>query len=126
MATEILNAEIKSVTISMADHGCLTFGLNLLGDGWGVMFGGYCIGHGYLGAKEFKVESGDGLEAIMRIMDTVGVDRWEDLEGKYIRVISQDGWGSGIKKIGNMIKDQWFDIDEFFKTKVKEHKNENS
>ena len=60
MATEILNAKIVKPTISMADHGCLTFGLYLDGDGWGITFGGYCIGHGYLGADEFSAESGDG------------------------------------------------------------------
>ena len=122
---EILNAKITSVSISMADHGCLTFGLCLEGGGWGVTFGGYCIGHGYLGANKFSAESGDGLEAMMRIMDTVGVDRWEDLKDRYIRA-EVNSWGSGVTKIGNITKDKWFDIKEFFETKVKEHKNEGS
>ena len=123
MATEILNAKIVKPTISMADHGCLTFGLYLDGGGWGVMFGGYCIGHGYLGADEFSAESGDGLEAMMRIMDTVGVERWEDLKDKYIRAeVPTTGSGS-VYKIGNLIEDKWFDIKEFFETKAKEHNN---
>ena len=51
---------------------------------------------------------------MMRIMDTVGVEKWEDLKDKYVRVVD-DGWGSSIKKIGNIIDDKWFDIDKFFK-----------
>ena len=116
----IENAKIERVSISMADHGCLTFGLVLKGYGWGCTFGGYCIAHGYLGADEdeFRAENGHGLEAMMRIMDAVGVERWEDLAGKYCRVKS-DGWGSVIKIIGNLIDDKWFDMGAFFAEKSK-------
>lgn len=113
------NALIKSVSITMADHGCVTFWINVEGYGWGCGIGGYCIGHGYLGAKEdFFDGSGLGIEAMARIMDTVGVDKWEDMNGKYCRVES-DGWGSKITKIGNIVQDKWFDIDAFFKEKQK-------
>ena len=120
MSVEVENAKIKSVTLSMADHECLTFGLVLEGSGWGCMFGGYCIGHGYLGADkdEFRVENGNGLEAMMRIMDVVGVERWEDLAGKYCRV-KTEGWGSSIKIIGNLINNKWFDMGAFFAEKSK-------
>lgn len=111
--SEIQNAIITGVTISMADHGCLTFGLILRSEGWGCTYGGYCIGHGYLGADHFD-GSAKGLEAMMRIMDTVGVERWEDLEGKYIRVEIKN-WGDSISKIGHITKNKWFDIKEFFK-----------
>lgn len=47
-------------------------------------------------------------------MKTVGVDNWEDLEGKYIRVVNR-GIGRTIKTIGNLMEDKWFDIEEFFK-----------
>lgn len=109
---EIYNMKITHVSLSMADHGVLTYGLTLEGSGYGVVYGGYVIGHGYLGAKEFH-GSAKGIEALMRIMDTVGVERWEDLTGKYVRVFS-DGWGSTISKIGNIIEDKWFDAKEFF------------
>lgn len=91
---EILNAKITSVSLSMADHGCLTFWITLDGGGWGVSVGGYAIGHGYLGADNFDA-CADGLEAMMRIMNVVGVERWEDLKDKYVRVKS-NGWGSTI------------------------------
>ena len=113
MKTE--NAKITSVSLSMADHGCLTFMVYLEGGGWGCGYGGYCIGTGYLGADEFKASNGYGLEAMMRIMDTVGVEKWEDLPGKYVRV-KTEGF-NGIDIIGNLIKDKWFNIREFFAEK---------
>ena len=122
--SEILNAKITSVSLTMADHGCLTFWVTVEGGGWGVSIGGYKIGSGYLGSDEFKVEYGDGLEAMMRIMDTVGVEKWEDLKDEYIRA-EVNGLGP-VKKIGHITDDKWFDIDKFFKTKVQEHKNEGS
>jgi hypothetical protein len=112
------NALIKNVSISMADHGVLTFYLTLDGDGWGTNLGGYAIGKGYLGAKEFKGDSA-GIECLMRIMDTVGVHRWEDLKGKYVRIADAD-WGNVITEIGHITKDKWFDIREFFADKDKE------
>lgn len=115
---EILNAQITNVSLTMEDHGCLTFWLTLESDGWGCGFGGYCIGKGYLGAKEFIAERGDGLEAMMRIMDVVGVSKWEDLQGKYLRVqCIGNGWGERVTTIGNLIKDKWFNIEDFFATK---------
>ena len=125
MPKEILNAKITNVSLTMEDHGCLTFWIAVEGGGWGVSIGGYKIGSGYVGADDFKVEYGDGLEAMMRIMDTVGVARWEDLKDKYLRA-EINGWGDGVSKIGNITADKWFDIKEFFENKVKEHKNEAS
>lgn len=109
---ETKNACITNVSLSMADHGCLTFYITLAGGGWGCNFGGYCIGSGYLGADNFTA-SAKGLECLMRIMDTVGVERWEDMQGKYIRIVD-NGWGSTITKIGHITDDKWFDIKDFF------------
>ena len=112
---EIRNAKISNVSITMADHGCLTFWVTLEGGSWGCGFGGYCIGKGCLGAEpdEFTAESGNGLVAMMRIMDTVGVSNWENLKGQYVRCKIKD-WGEGIDEIGNILKDKWFNIREFF------------
>jgi len=110
----ILNAKIVSADISMTDHSVLTYSLELQGDSWGCSFGGYVIGRGYLGAEEFE-GSAKGLEAIMRIMDTVGVEKWSDVPGRYVRVESQ-GISTPITKIGNIISDKWFDQREFFST----------
>jgi hypothetical protein len=116
---EICNAKITNVSLSMADHGCLTFYITLDGGGWGCNYGGYCIGKGYLGAKTFHA-TGAGLEVLMRIMDIVGVECWEDLKGQYCRV-KTEGWGGTIQAIGNILKDKWFDIKEFYNTYNETH-----
>lgn len=111
---KIENAQITGTKISMADHGVLTFDLVVEGGGWGCCVGGYAIGHGYLNSDYWDA-TGAGLVAMMKIMNVVGVSRWEDLKGKYIRVESE-GWGGTITKIGNLLKDEWFDLREFFGT----------
>ena len=113
----IENALITNVDLSMADHGCLTLVMTLEGDGWGAVYGGYCLGKGYLGAKDdFFDGSAAGMEYLIRIMDTVGVEKFQDLKGKYVRVADK-GWGSSVKIIGNIIKDKWFDAETFFADK---------
>lgn len=109
---EIRNAKITNVSLNFKNHGCLTFDLCVEGNGWGTVFGGYCLGNGYLNADGFK-GSDKGLEAIMRIMDTVGVEDIMDLNGKYVRIPILSG--KSIHAIGNIIKDKWFDYKEFYK-----------
>ena len=123
MDKEIKNAMITNVSITMDDHCALTFYVSLEGAGWFCKYGGYCFGNGDIGWKpeEFSA-TGSGLVAMMRIMDTVGVRNWEDLVGKYVRckVVRS---GEGIDEIGNIIKDKWFNIREYFAS-VKESKEE--
>lgn len=110
---KIANAKISDVSLTMEDHGCLTFYVTVEGAAWGVSLGGYCIGKGFLGADEFTAENGNGLEAMMRIMDVVGVSKWEDLKGQYCRVQFEDG-GGRCYSIGNIMKDKWFNLTKFF------------
>lgn len=113
---KIENAEIESVDLSMADHGCLCLSMALKGYGWGCVYGGYALGRGYLGCKDdFFDGSAQGMESIIRIMDTVGCERFNDMSGKIIRVATK-GWGSSIKIIGNVIEDKWFDAETFYKS----------
>lgn len=123
--SEIRNAKITDTSISMGDYACLTFRITLEGDAFGVSYGGYCIGHGFLGSDTFSAENGSGLVAMMRIMDVVGVESWEDLKGKYVRFVD-DAWGSPVRKIGNIIEDKWFDIDKFFKEYGRENDENHS
>lgn len=108
----IENAKIKSVDLSMADHGCLVLEMELEGNGWFTVFGGRVLGKGYVGAKEFS-GSPRGIEEIMRIMNVVGVDHFNNMQNKYVRV-ETEGWGSPISKIGNIVEDKWFDYTEFY------------
>lgn len=111
---ELLNAEVTNVSLNMKDHGCLTLSITLKGAGWGVVYGGYCLGKGYLGADDdYFNGSAKGMEAIMRIMDVVGVEALEDMKGKYVRIANK-GLGSSVKIIGNIISNKWFDYESFF------------
>lgn len=112
------NAEITNVSLNMKDHGALTLDLSLSGNGWGVVYGGYCLGRGYLGAKNF-VGYASGLEAIMRIMNVVGVDDLTEMKGEHVRVALK-GIGDSVKIIGNFIRDEWFDYGSFFDDKKQE------
>lgn len=95
----IKNARILSAMLGQEDHGIRTFMIYIDADGFSCGF-----------ARIFKAES---MDVISKILDVVGVNNWEDLPGKYIRY-EDDGRGSGITKIGNIIDDKWFDIEEFF------------
>lgn len=110
---EIMNAKITSVDLDMRDHGIMKLSMAIEGRGWGCIYGGYYLGQGYLGSDEFD-GSAKGMESIMRIMDVVGVESFNSLKDKYVRVATK-GWGDSVKIIGNIIKDQWFDIEEFYK-----------
>ena len=113
----IENALITNIDLSMADHGCLTLAMTLEGSGWGAVYGGYCLGKGYLGAADdFFDGSAAGTEYLIRIMDTIGVEKFQDLKGKYVRVATK-GWGNSVKIIGNIINNKWFDAETFFADK---------
>lgn len=114
---EIKNAVITSVDLSMSEYGCITMYICLEGQSWGCNYGGYRLGKGYLGAKEFT-GSPKGIEYIMRIMNVVGVCKFSELEGKCIRVATK-GWGYKIETIGNIIEDKWFNAKEFFDNETK-------
>lgn len=70
---------------------------------------------GYMAGAQEQKGNGSAIVAMMKIMDTVGVSKWEDLPGKFIRV-KTNGWGSTIDEIGNVIEDKWFNLREFYAT----------
>lgn len=110
--SQILNAQIINVSLGYDDHGILTFGLTLvISDDTGCVFGGYSLDAYNKEAKERYCEP-YSMEPITQIMKTVGVSKWEELKYKYIRVVST-GRSNSIKKIGNLMKDKWLDIDKF-------------
>ena len=96
----IKNARIFYAMLGQEDHGIRTFTIYINTDEFSCGF-----------ARVFKAES--SMEFISKILDVVGVNNWEDLPGKYIR-FEDNGRGSGITKIGNIIDDKWFDFEEFF------------
>lgn len=102
------NAQITSTFLGYEDHGILTYYLMLKGDGWGYGFGGLGLDSWNKAKDRRFAENGYGLESIRSILDTVGVQRWEDLTGKYLRC-EGEGWGGRILRIGHITDEKWFD-----------------
>ncbi|WP_157454691.1 hypothetical protein [Carnobacterium maltaromaticum] len=110
----ISNAKITKTTLGYEDHGILTLFIHVKGDGWGVAIGGYSLDD-YSKESEKRIATRKGLELIAEILSVIGVQNWEDLKGKNIRVDLSEGLGGKVKKIGNLIEDKWIDFEEFFK-----------
>ena len=108
--TKIQNGRIESTMLGYEDHGILTCWLNLTFSGSGQGFGGY-------GLDSPPAERKAGFHRrpsvvagfwIARILKTIGVEKWEDLKGKYVRVARPDEWGL-IEGIGHITDDSlWF------------------
>lgn len=118
----IKNARIRSTMLGREDHGIMTFMIYIDANNFSCGVGGFCLDeyNNDIKARIFRAES---MEAISKILDVVGVTKWEDLSGKYIR-FEDNGWGSTVTKIGNIIEDKWFDMREFFEKKNKENEND--
>lgn len=96
---KVYNAQVTDTFLGFDDHGILTFYLMLnISDGSHCSFGGIRI-------------TRSTIEIIGKILNTVGVAKWEDLKGKFLRVY-MDEWDAPIKEIGNLMYDKWFDINE--------------
>lgn len=109
---EIKNAKIYSTMLGRDDHGIMTFMIYINADVFTCGVGGYCLDE-FNSATQTRVFRAESMEAISKVLEVVGVDKWEDLPGKYIR-FEDNGWGSKTTKIGNIIADKWFDLKEFF------------
>ena len=77
---------------------------------YSVGIGGYALDYTKGNVIKYNKKTG---ELIANILNTVGVNNWEDLKGKYIR-FKDNGHNQIIYEIGNIIEDKWFNIKEFF------------
>ena len=79
--------------------------------------GGYCLDNWCSDVGHYG--SPDGYGAIIELMKTLEVDKWEDLKGKYVRVHIDEH--NTIDRIGHLMKNKWFSFKEYVE-KVKEIK----
>lgn len=108
---EIKTAKITSTKLGYEDHGILTFMIYVETDYYSVGIGGYALDR--KDRKDATVYNRKTGELIAHILNTVEVENWEDLKGKYIR-FKDMGHNQTIYEIGNIIKDKWFNMKEFF------------
>lgn len=109
--TFIQNARIESTMLGWKGAAGLTYELVLDYGGPMQSFGGWTLDNpprekGGRGSRQPSVVAG---AVIARILKVVGVERWEDIAGKYIRVeLTEAGYEGLIIRIGNVLKDEWF------------------
>ena len=109
----IKNAKIQSTLLGREDHGIMTFMIYIeTSNSLFCGIGGYCLDE-FDSTTKTRVFRAESMEVISKILEVVGVDKWEELPGKYIR-FEDNGWGSTVTKIGNIIDDKWFDIESYF------------
>ena len=111
--TEIKNAIIKSTSLGTEDHFILSAWVHLDYESGDQRFGGYA-----LDGQPEKREPGYGRTPhancglfIARVLEVVGVDSWEKLPGKSVRVRADS---AKVEAIGHFLKDEWFVPEEEF------------
>jgi hypothetical protein len=111
MEPEMRNAIIESTMLGIEDHGILTALILLDFGGSGQGFGGYAL-------DTYNIEKGERVPSpgcgffIQRVLEVVGVERWEELPHKHVRVIAD---GGKVHAIGHIIKNKWFYPEKEFK-----------
>ncbi len=107
--TEIVNARIESTMLGIEDHGIMTFTIMLDYGGSAQGYGGYAM-DSYDKVNKKRIGSAFGIESIRAVLEAVGVTRWEDLKGKYVRVEREGGWSGKIFAIGHLIESKWCNL----------------
>lgn len=111
----ITNAIIESTMLGREDHGIFTFMIFIKSSSSSCGVGGYALNE-YDPVSKTMIFKAKSMEVISKILEVVGVQSWENLPGKYIR-FEDNGWGSMVTKIGNIMDDKWIDFKEFFSVK---------
>lgn len=96
MSYERVNVRIRDTMLGWEDHGIFTFLLRL-------DYGGWVQGAGqlYLGdSKGVHAKTGELISAILK---TVGVDTWEQLPGKHVVAIKDEGFAGLVRGIAPIL-----------------------
>ena len=98
--SEVKNAVIKKTFLGFEDHGIMTCMIDL--------DYGSCSMQGF-GGYAFSGSTAFGMQFIMAVLNVVGVDSWEQLVGKHVRVQAHS---AKVEQIGNILDDRWFNPTE--------------
>ena len=109
----IENGKIRDTMLGIEDHGIMTCWLSLDFSSAGQGFGGYAM-DSFSREQKGRIGDGKSIMAIRKILETVGVEKWEDLKGKYVRVKRSTAFGK-IDAIGHIVEEKWFSFEEHYK-----------
>lgn len=110
MAIETKNAVITGTNLFI-ERDMLTAFVNLeYGKSSGQGFGGYELDKWDEGTQNYIPSKSCGL-FIRRVLETVGVDKWENLKGKHVRVKADR---EKIYAIGHILENSWFEPESEF------------
>jgi hypothetical protein len=103
---ETKNAKITSTMLGLEGHGIMTFFLYLDYEGSVQGAGGYSL----ISSDIHKDKNAFGIAIIKEILKVVGVDKWEDLKGEYVRVKASS---NEVSAIGHILENKWLNFKEF-------------
>lgn len=114
---KIYNGIVESVQLRLEDHDILTFYLWIKSEAGELMWGGRSFGS--LSQIEKGVHSlteDNGLaEYLLNIFDTLEVRGLDQLEGCHVRIAYKERGLKISSILGNILKNKWFDSEEFVK-----------
>ena len=93
MSERTQNARVVGTTLGREDHGIPSCSIDLDLGGIRQGFGGYDLRH--------------HVHFVQRVLDVLGVRRWEDLPGTIVRVKRSAG-RAVLVSIGHAIEDKWY------------------
>lgn len=116
---KIINAQITSTSLGCSEWGIFSFEIWLKGaDGKNYRFGECCLDT-YDQDMKRRIGTAKGMDFLMQTLITIGVSRWEELPGKYVRIVitEKNIQYVSVSVIGNLMKDKWLDDEAFWEEK---------
>ena len=90
---------ITTTLLGMEDHGIFTTSLLVEWPSSGVSVGGFAL-DSYEKDLDRRAGTAYGLDHVMQILETVGVEKWEDVRGKEVIVLFEGDGGWGARSVG--------------------------
>lgn len=111
---EYINAKVTGTQLGcLHDRGIMTFWIRLEFDGCGQGFGGYCLDN-YNQELDDRIQTALTGEMVYGILQALGLDSWEDIKGKYVRIaIDKKGLSQKILGIGHIVNDKFFMVEDW-------------
>ena len=111
------NAQIESTALEIEDHGIFTFMIHVDYGNSAQGIGGYAL-DGHDENLPYRPGHIKSIPFIRGFMEVVGVYKWEDLKGKYLRVIKEDdSFNAKVIGIQNITSDKKLIFKEFWEWK---------